>query len=264
MREISRTTVSSKSPRQMIGLRCVRTAGGVGSTGEDAATFVGSVSSCVASASVASASVALVASVKSGAFRKAPRVTRLVSNSVVALLRSPAGEVASSSIRVSPFALLSCWLRRVASSSSSVASRSSVVASVASVVLSRSRSQSLRSVMSRPVPLVGSASGSFASCRPASRTAASSSSCVAFSSVGSVESSPRQVLRSAFTKLSETARDCLSKRLSRRFGSGVTSVSSRASARPVSSRPNPVCVPSVFVPVELLQQASPARARRYH
>lgn len=159
MGEISRTTVSSKSPRQMIGPSCMRTAG-VGSTGMSGAEFTAGVSksvalvACVASPrfasrSVASAFVASVASVASqftvpGALRPGPSV----SSGIVASSRSPRDRCEQ---------------------------RSAPVVPVASV---------LRGV----------------------------------SSVGCVESSPKSVLRQAFQKSCEAARDSLCRRLSRRFG----------------------------------------------
>ena len=95
MGEISTSTDLSKSPRQILSLRCVRPVG-VGSSRESVATFVGrraksavsvasvafvnSVASVAVVASVASAasvasveSVALVASSHGGALRTAPR-----------------------------------------------------------------------------------------------------------------------------------------------------------------------------------------------
>ncbi len=198
MGEISKATVSSKSPRQ-IELRCLRTAG-VGSTGLNAAGFtagvpksVASVAS-VASPSVASAFVASVASVASqftvpGALRTSPSVlSSSVSRGFVASSSPPRDLCESDSGPSHPVALLGRQLRQVASSSSQSSA----------LVLRRVRGQSVAS----PEFSVGI------------RVSSVASSGVR---VGCVESSPKLVLRRAFQNSFETARDGLSKRLSRRF-----------------------------------------------
>ena len=195
MGEISTATVSGKSPRQMIGLRCVRTAG-VRSTGKSAVAFLAVKSGRVASVASVSSVVASVQSAfrsGSGALRSAPRVDRRVSSSVVASSCPRDVGSVSGAGRPSPVALLGRVLRRVASVavvSSPVASRLEASVGVASDV-----------VASRPLALRSVASSSVGRVR----------------GVGSVESSPRQVLRRVFEKLAETARDGLSRRLSRRF-----------------------------------------------
>lgn len=160
VREISRTTVSSKSPRQIVSLSCVRTAG-VGSTGMNAAGFTAGVSKSVASVaspvalvasvaspSVASAFVASVASVASqftvpGALRLCPSVlSSSVSSGFVASTSPPRDgcesrsgpnrqlrQVASSSSQSSALVLRRVRGQSVASPKSSVRIRVSSVAS---------------------------------------------------------------------------------------------------------------------------------------
>ncbi len=234
MREISRATVSSRSPRQSVSSSCLRTAG-VGSTGKSAAAFIagvskvsGSVASVdrnaspqvayasqsrasgtVASEFVASASVASVvhASVELGVSRSCPPV----SSSVVAFARQHGVRSASVSGCLSSPASIARRLRSSvsgASQSSSVASRGVAFPSVAFL-----------SVASR-----------------------------------SVQRSPRSELRRAFQRLAEATRDGLSKRLSRRFGS-VEKAAWRERL--------PVSCSVASVPSEL-RRASPARAWRFH
>lgn len=159
MGEISMTTVSSKSPRQMIGSSCVRTAG-VGSTGMTAAGLTAGVSK----------SVALVASVAS------PRpASKSVASAFVASVASVASQFTV------PGALRPC-------------------PSISSGFVASSRSPRDRCEQ-RSAPLVPVASV-----------------LRGVSSVGCVESSPKSVLRQAFQKSCEAARDSMCRRLSRRFG----------------------------------------------
>ena len=111
MREVSTSTVQGKSPRQIVGSSCLRTAG-VGSTGMSAARFISS-----GVASVASASVELrwfnrvVSSASRFSGAKASLGSDIVtskSSTNPSQLRS----VASSSVASSPVAYLGRLLRR--------------------------------------------------------------------------------------------------------------------------------------------------------
>lgn len=194
MRDISGATVSSKSPRQIIGSSCVRTAG-VGSTGKSAAAFIASqlrpsslrwvasvrspgrvLSSVAFVASASSWSVASVAS-RPGALRIPGNEFPSVSRRVVASVGSRRGGNASEYGGVSPKSVVVASFAPVASVAS--------VACVASGV-------PLRRFVSRRVvfPVVVSRS---------------------------VECSPRRVLGRVFSGLVEAARDIKSKRMSCRF-----------------------------------------------
>jgi hypothetical protein len=238
VREISRTTVSSKSPRQVVKSSCVRTAG-VGSTGMNAAGFTAGVSKSVASVaspvasvasvaspaasvasvespSVVSAFVASVASVASqftvtGALRPSPSVlSSSVSSGFVASSSPPRDRCESRSGPSHPVALLGRQLRQAVSRSSQSSA----------LVLRRVRGPSVAS----PEFSVGI------------RVSSVASSGVR---VGCVESSPKLVLRQAFQKSVETARDGLCRRLSRRFAGKPLSCSG---SKPQSGRVVADCV----------------------
>ena len=238
MGEISKATVSSKSPRQ-IELRCLRTAG-VGSTGMNAAGFTAGVSKSVASVvspvasvasvaspSVASAFVASVASVASqftvpGALRPCPSVlSSSVSSGFVASSSPPRDRCESRSGPSHPVASSGRRLCHVASSSSQSSA----------LVLRRVRGQSVTSPEFSVRIRVSSVASSGVR-------------------VGCVENSPKSVLRKAFLKSVETARDGLSKRLSRRFAKSPSSSESKPQSGrvvAVSVEFSPVASASSFV-----------------
>ena len=272
--EISTATVSDKSPRQIIGSSCVRTAG-VRSTGENAALFLARVSgsrggtpvasvasASVASASVVSAPVVSVASVASGALRSARPVPCGMYSGVVASLRTRDAGCASpvsGHPASSPVALLGRLLRPIASV---VASRS---VSLPGVAYGR--------VASRPPVVASGRVGGVGG------VAGSVGVGVSVRSVGGVKSSPRQVLRRVFERLAETARDGVSRRLSRRFGIrseqlphisvariGISHQSRQLRQLCAGGMPQAVPVASqavAFAPI-VSRPASPARASRLH
>ena len=210
MREISRTTISSRSPRQMISLSCVRTAG-VGSTGMNAAGFTAGVSKSVASVACV-ASVECVASVASVA-------SRSVASAFVASVASVASQFtvpgASRSSPLSPVAFShgassSRQLRQVVSRSSQSSALVSRRINGPSVTAPRANKRASTSVSNSSIVSSGVR-------------------------VGCVESSPKLVLRQAFQKSFETARDSLCRRLSRRFAGSPSCSESKAQSGRVAS-----------------------------
>ncbi len=192
MREISRTTISSKSPRQRLSSSCLRTAG-AGSTGMNAANFIAAVTGSVASVpSCASPQVACV--------RKASR--SVASEFVASASGSKSSKSGASNLLPTVSRSVRVSRSFVASSSLAGAGLASSVGSLGPVALV-SRQLRQRSVLLRSV-----ASGCVGLRRSGPRIVA----------LQGVECSPRIVLRKAFQELAEAARDNVSERMSRRLG----------------------------------------------
>ena len=147
MGDISASRISSKSPRQIISVSCLRTAG-VGSTGKSAARFIGREGGLVASVASADRGVAPGSAVGSHRPSIPPRCVGRVS-SVRLFLGSVAARVsvASASLQYSPVALFGGLLRR-SGRVRGVASSSGELRSVASNSVALRRSSALpRSVL---------------------------------------------------------------------------------------------------------------------